>query len=163
MIANKDIEEVESDKHTANVVKNVANTILSIFKQKEDCPSNHVDREMPILDLKVSICNKEEGSRICHKFFKKPMATKELVTKDTAMPTFQKKSILIEEGRRRIKNFNLSTDWSEKMEEIRNFNRQMKKDNHTEKFRIEVTEKVIDKIKVEMENDEKVIKKILQK
>ena len=47
------------------------------------------------------------------------------------------------------------------MEEIRNFNRQMKKDNHTEKFRIEVTEKVIDKIKVEMENDEKVIKKIL--
>ena len=114
---------------------------------------------MPILDLKVGLTpNDEGGSHIDHKFFKKSMAREEILASRTALPVKTKFNILVEEGYRRVKNFNLSTDWSEKEKELKEFNKQLKKDGHSEEFRLNITKKVLDKYETAINEDKAEVK-----
>ena len=44
-----------------------------------------------------------------------------------------------------MKNHNLSTSWNEKENELRDFNKEIKRNGHSEKFRLRVTNKVVEK------------------
>ena len=52
-----------------------------------------------------------------------------------------------------MKSFNLSMNQEEKLIELRQFNKQMKSDGHTEQFRIDITNAVMKKVKKEEDED----------
>ena len=67
------------DLRTANVVKEMANSIIPMFQRTVDCPSANPDHKLPVLDLKlwVSESTKEDGSTMTtsyYEFYRKPMA-----------------------------------------------------------------------------------------
>ena len=87
---NSDISE-EPDKHTSKIVKEIANSVTKMLVWDEDYPSKYDDNKLPMLDLKVGIKSlKGGGSRIVHRFYKKTMASKEMITRRSAMPTRSK-------------------------------------------------------------------------
>ena len=50
-----------ADVHTARVLEDVANLITKMLVWEEDCPSNHKDKGMPVLDLKVTTQSSSQG------------------------------------------------------------------------------------------------------
>ena len=99
-----------ADRRTAELIKSVANTITPMIQMDEDYPSNHPTGRLPILDLEVWVENK----RIHHQFYKKPMASRKLVQAKSAFSTSKKRSILMEEGLRRLQNCSPNLAWDRK-------------------------------------------------
>ena len=71
-------------------------------------PSSSDDNKLPILGLKVWI--DKENKKVKHMFYKKPMARLDMISYRTAIPTRMKKTMLIEEGWRRVRNFSSSIE-----------------------------------------------------
>ena len=79
--------EIKADKRTMDIVQLVANQIDENIKVTYDVPSNYSDGYVPILDVKVSInCDKN----IDYIFYKKPMASRNVTHKKSAMSVSQK-------------------------------------------------------------------------
>lgn len=98
---NVEHSDEASDVHTAKVLKDVANSITKMLVWEEDCPSKHKDGNMPILDLKVRTeSTGQGGTRIKHQYYKKSMARKEIFPSRTALSTYAKYNVLVEEGKR---------------------------------------------------------------
>ena len=56
VVSNESIEEdrkQDRDKVVGCLLKTMANSIVEMFKFEEDVPSNHPDKRLPILDLKL--------------------------------------------------------------------------------------------------------------
>ena len=87
---------------------------------------------MPILDLEVWI----EEERIMHQFFKKPMASRKLVSADSAFSTSKKRSILMEEGMRRLRNCSPELSREAKAGFLNKFSSDMRFSGHTPSRRI---------------------------
>ena len=81
------------------------------------------------------------------------MKNEEGITARSAMPTFMKESILVEEGMRRVRNYSLSHPPEVIDDELKAFNKQLKNDGHTENFRLKITEKVISKYEKVVKDD----------
>jgi hypothetical protein len=98
------LEELERDdqpdKITARVLRELANSITPMVKMVEDYPSNHPTGRLPILDLEVWV---EDGT-VNHQFYKKPVASKFVVSAQSAFPAAKKRAVLVEEGVRRLRN-----------------------------------------------------------
>ena len=111
---------------------------------KEDVPSNYQSGKLPILDLEVWV----QGNRIYHQFYKKPMASRMVVQAESAFSTANKRSILIEEGLRRLRNCSPELDWSEKVRFLNRFSSDMKRSGHVTSFRRTILSRVIMKYRM---------------
>ena len=63
-----------------------------MLKLEEDLGERHNDGKLPILDLKVWLEKNEDGVKVKHEFYKKPMASKFTLKKGTAYPKKQNQS-----------------------------------------------------------------------
>ena len=112
----KNIEEVEKESHldidevTIKIVKDVADSIEDMIDTEVDFPSNKKNvGKMPILDIVVWIKRiqteaKTVKNEVFYEFYEKPMASKFVILKNSAAPLSQKRTVLIQEGIRRLKN-----------------------------------------------------------
>ena len=140
--------DIPADKRTANFIKTVANTISFMIIMEEECPSNHPSGKMPILDLEVWI---KEG-RIMHQFYKKPMASRKLVSADSAFSTSKKRSILMEEGMRRLRNCSPELSWEAKAAFLNKFSSDMRFSGHTPSFRKTLLRRIVARYETELLN-----------
>ena len=74
-------EVEEDDKRTFKILRQIGNSIHSSIELETDVPSNHEDKKLPILDLKMWIeSTRDGGSRIVHEFYIKDVASKLLIS-----------------------------------------------------------------------------------
>merc|ERR1712121_361141 len=93
----KDISKengTENDKITMTKIKSIGNRIHESIQLEADFPSNHEDKKVPILDVKVWI-NKD--NKVIHEYYSKPMSSKYVVHERSAMPLKTKRTILTQE------------------------------------------------------------------
>ena len=125
-------EGVEADAHTAMVIRKVADSVRPrSIRMTEDYPSNHPDRRMPILDMKVNIYQ----GFIEHRHYSKPMASKSVIMASSAFTASEKLNILVNEGNRRLKNHSPQMSWLEKKKNLDTLMIQMEECGHSEDFR----------------------------
>ena len=74
---------VMGDRRTAELVKELANSICPYLQMEIDFPSNHTSGWMPILDLEVQMASDKS---VNWKWYKKPMASKYSILNHSAMP-----------------------------------------------------------------------------
>ena len=91
----------EDDRRTALVIRDIANTIHPMIQMEEDFPSNYRDGKLPILDLKCWIAR---DGLVWFQHYKKPAATKMVLSAQSALPMKQKRNIHINECVRRLRN-----------------------------------------------------------
>ena len=132
-------EQIPADLRTARLLKAIANTISPTIRMQEDVPSNHPSGKLPILDLEVWV----ERGIIMHQFYKKPMASRMVVQARSAFPTTRKKSILLEEGLRRLRNCSPGLGWKNKVYFLNRFSSDLKFSGHTVSFRRTLLKRVI--------------------
>ena len=81
---------VSADLRTADVVRDVANSIFEFLNVKIDCPSLHEDGFMPILA-------KIESGKIVYIFYKKPLSNDRVILANSAMPHNVKMATMVNE------------------------------------------------------------------
>ena len=99
---------VEDDRRTALVIKDIANSVHPMIQMEEDCPSNHNDGKMPILDLE---CWMDDEGIVRFQHYEKPMANKQVLSAKSALPIKQKRNIHINEYVNRLRNCDLDMKW----------------------------------------------------
>ena len=130
-------DEIENDRsipadlRTAEILKEVGNSICPFIKVSVDCPSNHSDGLLPILDLKTRIVN----NKIDYRFFKKKMSNRMTIMATSAFPPNVKRATMTNEVLRRLRNTRRDLPWSVFADIISEFSNDMRHMGYSEGFR----------------------------
>ena len=143
----RDVEEehreVQGDHHTFSVLRKVANSISPMLQWTSDVPSNHSNNKVPCLDIQISKDVKDVENKIKFEFYKKQVSRSTLITRNSALPSSTKFSVLVSEGTRRLKNTIPCLVEEQKPRLLREFNYWMRESGHSRDFRYRVTERVL--------------------
>ena len=88
------MEEGDDIKEKVMELKAIADSILPGIKMEVDLPSNYDDGKLPILDMKVYMCD----NFVVYEHYSKPMATKLVISARSAHSDQTKKSVHISEN-----------------------------------------------------------------
>ena len=133
-------QKTAGDKRTMEIVKSIANAIDKNIKVTYDVPSNYKDGKVPILDVKVGI---NEFNKIEYMFYKKPMASKHVTHKESAMSVNQKFSILTQQCFTRIHNTSEFINSDIKIAILDDFMKELKISGYNEDDRLKVLQSAI--------------------
>ena len=92
---------VKGDKRTAELAKDLANTICPFLQMTVDYPSKSPSGWMPILDLQVQMA---ADNSVNFKWFKKSMATDCAILNRSAMPAATKRVTYVQKGVTMLRN-----------------------------------------------------------
>ena len=126
----------------------------NVVQMEEDSPSAHRNGRLPILDMEFWV----KENIILHQFYKKPMATRKVTLARSALSSSQKRSILVQEGLRRLANYSPNLPWSEKIKSLNLLCIDMYDCGHSENFRTTIMSRVVAKYKKNLDNHMKGIK-----
>ena len=126
------------DKRTMMVVKEIGNSIHPSIQLEIDYPSNHSDKKMPSLDLKVWVETKEGETRIIHEYYAKDVSSKAVVHAKSALAWKAKRSILTQEVLRVLLNCSPDVPWVDRARKASVMVLRMQYSGYTKKFRYEV-------------------------
>ena len=132
--------QMEDDRKTALVIKHIANSIHPMIQMEEDYPSNHSDGKLPILDLKCSM-NSEMMIKFEH--YEKPLASRLVLSAQSALPMQQKRNIHINECVRRLRNCAPEMEWDGKKSFIQDYVVRLYHAGYSEKFRLDVVRQAL--------------------
>ena len=132
---------IPEDKRTAELYLQVANSISDFIKLTVDYPSLHQDTGgyMPILDLQVKIVD----NQCSYKFYKKKVSNPLLMLESSAMPMKVKRTCLVQEGLRRLRNTRRDLPWDEKAEILSEFSHKMMLSGYSERFRLDTIQSAV--------------------
>ena len=136
----EDDSNMEDDRRTASVVREVANTVHPMIQMEEDIPSNHADSKIPILDLKCWI---GADGQIWFHHYEKPMASKLVLPARSALPMSQKRNIHINECVRRLRNCKPEMEWERKKECVQDYVVRLYHAGYTEQFRHNIVKQAV--------------------
>ena len=80
------------------------------------------------------------------------MASRKVVQANSAFSTGMKRSILVEEGLRRLRNCSPELPWAKKIKFLNVFSSDLRYSGHTESFRMTLLKKVVGRYKTELSN-----------
>jgi hypothetical protein len=141
--------EIATDVRTGRLVREIANSIMpSVIVMEEDTPSAHRNGRLPVLDMEFWV----ESDLIYHQFYKKPMASRKVTLARSAFSTAQKRSILVQEGLRRLSNYSPDLPWSLKVQSLNHLSIDMMDCGHSESFRRTIMGRVVGKYMKNLEN-----------
>ena len=143
---------MEEDKRTMLVMVDLANTLHPNIIMTGDCPSDHDDKRVPMLDLaifredqvhNIKLAGSVEEVRIeqvCYSFYKKPMSSRYILRASTALPDRMKYENATNELIRRVNNTyrGITKYKEEKMKVVNEFMVTMKMSGYKEGFRKQV-------------------------
>jgi hypothetical protein len=112
----------------------------------EDFQSKHSNGRIPVLDLEVWV----ESNRIHHTFYRKPMASKEVVGTRSALDRKIKHNILIEEGMRRQRHISMIEGKEERDRHREEFLLDLKEGGYPEGYRNRIMDQVEGKMAKEI-------------
>ena len=116
----------------------VGNSIHQSIQVEIEVPSNHADKKMPILDLKVWIEKINEVYLILHEFYMKEVSTKSLILAKSALAWSVKRTVLTQEALRIMMNCSQSLPLERITEHLSLFSLRMQYSGYSHKFRSEV-------------------------
>ena len=121
---------IADDERTMIIVQTIANNIDKNIKVTYDVPSRYPDQKVPILDVKAGVnC---ENNKIEYIFFKKPMASRHVTNKNTAMSVNQKFNIITQQCFTRIHNTSENIKSEVKVQALNDFMEDMKISGYNE-------------------------------
>ena len=123
---------VPDDERTMRIILAVGNDIHESTQLEYDCPSKYDDNKMPILDLKVWV---NEDNVIMHEFYAKDVSSKAVVHCNSALPENVKRTVLSQEGLRRLLNCSRQIPWDEKAKHLTEFSKQLQFSGYNKSFR----------------------------
>ena len=150
--AKKKLDEEKSDSCiTMEIIKEIAESIDPMIRLTVDTPCKHKGNYIPILDLKVSM-NTKENNRIDYQFFEKPTNNKRGLLANAAMSAKSMRTILTQEGLRRLRNTSLHLGKEVQEKHLNDFMLKLKNSGHSVKFRKQILDSILkafDKILLE--------------
>ena len=154
-IRSREITADEKEKETANRVKELGDSIDESIVVETDCPSNHADNKLPILDLKVWL-EKIDGKRIVvHEFYQKEVSSKATIHARSTLPWKTKHTILVQQSVRILRNCSKNLPWTEVTAHLTNMSMRMQYSGYDKKFRHDVITTALETYRKMRENDEK--------
>ena len=133
-------EEIENDRsipadvRTSKILKEIGNSICPFIKVSVDCPSNHEDGFLPILDLKTRIVE----NKVEYRFYKKKLSNRMTIMASSALPPNVKRATMTNEVLRRLRNTKRGLSWSIFADTVSEFSNDMKNMGYSEGFRSKV-------------------------
>ena len=110
-----------------------------------DFPSNSKNKEkkMAILDIKVWAEKPKSKTKklkkiIFFEYYEKPMCSRFVLMRDSAAPMNQKRTVLTQEGIRRLKNCKIELNWEQKAKHLSELMQKMKNSGYDKEFRLEI-------------------------
>ena len=119
------------------LVKSVANSMDEMITFTVDYPSNHKSQRLPVLDVKASV-NELKGNCIEYEIFEKPTKNKKVIASDSALPAKQIRTILTQEGLRRLRNTSISLGKDAQTKYMNEYMIKLKNSGFKAKFRKEI-------------------------
>ena len=95
-----------NSKVTMEIVQEVANSMCPMINLTVETPCNFKNGKLPILDIQTSI-NDKEMNRIDFEFFEKTTKNPLVILANSALSWSKKRTILTQEGLRRLRNTKL--------------------------------------------------------
>ena len=129
---------IPADKRTMAIVSQIGNDIHPSIQLEIDCPSNHEDGKVPILDLKVWIEYIGGVHRIVHEFYSKDVSSKAVVNSKSAFSWKQKRTVLTQEMLRVLLNCSSDVPWERVVVHANIMVLRMQYSGYSKKFRYEV-------------------------
>ena len=124
--------EISGELRTAKFVTSITNTVMPrSIKMKHDVAGNHDEKWLPVLDLELRV----ENNIIYSRFYKKPMASSKVIHRRSAMSNKVKRSVLIQEGLRRMYNCTPNLPLAMRANVLQEFAASMMLSGHSESFR----------------------------
>jgi hypothetical protein len=137
------------DRRTAELFRDIGNSVMEMIQLEEEYPSKHKNDRVPVLDLEVWM----EDNEVRHTHYRKPMATRRMVTAKSAISEQAKRAIVTEEGMRRLRNVSQELVEGEQDGMLVGFNLDMKDSGYEGSFREGITKRIIEKFRGECENN----------
>ena len=103
-----------------------------------DYPSNHNDRKLPILDLKVWLEEVDNKHYIKHEYYHKTISSKAVINARSAMSWKSKRKILVQQTVRIIKNCSRDLPWENICKHLNEMTKRIQFSGYDQKFRYEV-------------------------
>ena len=127
------VEEGAAEAQMAEEMRLIANAVLPAMLEYEiDTPMLHNNGRLPVLDLEVWA---GDDNIVRHGFYKKSMASLQVVMAGSALPSANKRAILVAEAVRRMKNCSADLPVEDIAKHISTFNLAMKNSGHSHRFR----------------------------
>ena len=155
---------VPVEKRTMLLIQEIGNSIHPSIQIEVDCPSEHQDGKIPILDLKVWIeeSNPEQnvsGSHvILHEFYSKDVSTKSVINARSAMPWATKRTVLTQELLRVLLNCSELLPRKVVNNHANDLMRKMQYSGYSKKFRHEVLLSAVEAYNKINDNDKRGIR-----
>ena len=140
-----------------DIVQNLANTINPMIKLTVETPCNYPDGKLPVLDITVKI-NQEAQNRLDFEFFEKPTKNPRVVMADSALSFRQKRTILTQEGLRRLRNTKIELGPEVQKKHLDKFMLKVKNSGYNTKFRTEILDSILKAFEKMVDDDLKNIK-----
>ena len=131
----EDEKEIPDDERTMLVVRDIANSIDPMIQMTVDFPSNHEDKKVPMLDVKVWM---KENNELYYQFYEKPTKNRFVISKDSAMPMSKKIDSLSQGVFRRLHNTKDEIEWEVKVIILEKYMAELKASGYSEYDRYEV-------------------------
>ena len=144
--------EKSDEEVTMAVILEVAESVDNMIKFTVDTPSMHENKKLAILDVEVKI-NKQEDNRLDFEFYEKPTKNKRVMLHDAALPSNQKRTILTQEGLRRLRNTKLELGKSAQVTHLNNYMLKLKRSGYSQKFRTEIVDSAMKAYEKMIEED----------
>ena len=129
----------KGDFKMMNILKDIANKLDKDIVMTGDCPSNNPSGKMPLLDCQIWMEQNEvyPSGQILYNHYRKPMASKLTIQRNSALPQQQKITIMTQEVLRILRNTHPMTGdvWKK---DISDFAQRMKNSGWDESSRIRV-------------------------
>ena len=77
LVYNEEADEsdMKNDEEMMSMLNDIANSVTSMIKWEADCPSRHMDGQLPALDVKLHIDEEDRRNPVKLKFYQKQVVT----------------------------------------------------------------------------------------
>ena len=127
--------EKEVDEITMKVFGEIANSVEPNIEVEVDYPSNHEDKMMPILDMKMGINNENE---VKYMFYRKPQSNRYTMMARSALSSRVKRATMSNDALRRLLCCSQNLEEHKTVEVMEEYARMLRRSGYSEKFRYEI-------------------------
>jgi hypothetical protein len=122
----------------------MADSIDPCIQVTTDICSRHVDKKLPLLDLKVWIGESVTGEhKILHEFYMKDVASRAVIPVDSSHSGRMKHNVMVNEVCRILKNCSIHIKWGEVAKHISYFMRRLQFSGYDQSFRYKVLKQAL--------------------
>ena len=126
------------DERTAQVVRDIADSVSTMISWTADYPSSNASNRLPILDIETWCEESTTGTLTFYSFYAKPMANPIVIPANSAIPDGVKFSTYRQEAGRILRNTSLHLPWSVKANLLSSFSWRLKQSGYNPSFRAKV-------------------------